>query len=165
VRPVDVEEIEQGPADAVSSANATRKLEAILADGDPGLPVLAVDTVVSLHGTLYGKPGSEEDARATLRALSGASHEVWSAMQLWRDGRTRGSAVQTHVTFRHLDEALLGWYLATGEWRDRAGGYAIQGRGAGLVQSVRGDYFNVVGLPVAGLLDLWPDLVGAGRPS
>ena len=65
----------------------------------------------------------------------------------------------TRVWFRELDEALLAWYLDTGEWRDRAGGYAIQGRGAALVERIEGDYLNVVGLPAATLLDLAPELL------
>jgi septum formation protein len=63
------------------------------------------------------------------------------------------------VTFRELSEELLDWYLATGEWRGRAGAYAIQGAGAALVKSVRGDYENVVGLPLSSLLDLYPELL------
>jgi septum formation protein len=65
----------------------------------------------------------------------------------------------TEVTFRALDERMLEWYLATGEWEERAGGYAIQGRGAALVRGIDGDYLNVVGLPVAALLDRWPGLL------
>ena len=66
----------------------------------------------------------------------------------------RTTVARTAVTFRELDDALMDWYVATGEWRGRAGGYAIQGRGAALVRGIRGDYLNVVGLPVATLLDL-----------
>ncbi len=66
------------------------------------------------------------------------------------------------MTFRPVGTALIGWYLATGEWRGRAGGYAIQGAGAALVERIEGDYENVVGLPLAALLDLWPDLLLEG---
>ena len=71
----------------------------------------------------------------------------------------RAATAITRVTFRPLDEATLDWYLASGEWRDRAGGYAIQGRGAALVDSIEGDYWNVVGLPVTTLLRLAPDIL------
>jgi septum formation protein len=76
------------------------------------------------------------------------------------DRRPRTAAATTTVTFRTLDEGLLEWYLDTGEWRERAGAYAIQGRGAALVAAIDGDYFNVVGLPVVTLLELVPELIG-----
>jgi septum formation protein len=76
------------------------------------------------------------------------------------DARPRIATATTAVTFRELDERLFEWYLETGEWRDRAGAYAIQGRGAALVKSIEGDYLNVVGLPVGLLLELEPGLVG-----
>ena len=70
----------------------------------------------------------------------------------------------TQVRFRPLSEREIAWYLATGEWRERAGGYAIQGRGAALVESIAGDYWNVVGLPLPALLRLVPDLLALARP-
>ena len=79
------------------------------------------------------------------------------------DGAERSDVAVTRVCFRAFDRATLDWYLATEEWRDRAGGYAIQGRGAALVESIEGDYWNVVGLPVSTLLRLVPDLLGSGR--
>jgi septum formation protein len=75
------------------------------------------------------------------------------------DARPRTATATTAVTFRALDEGLLEWYLETGEWRDRAGAYAIQGRGAALVKSIEGDYLNVVGLPIGLLLELEPGLL------
>ena len=72
----------------------------------------------------------------------------------------RSAAAQTGVQFRALDDGLIDWYLASGEWRERAGGYAIQGRGAALVAGIEGDFLNVVGLPVATLLELAPGLLG-----
>jgi septum formation protein len=74
-------------------------------------------------------------------------------------GDVQAATAVTEVTFRTIDDALLEWYVACGEWEGRAGGYAIQGRGAALVTGIRGDYFNVVGLPVAALFDLWPELL------
>ena len=160
MRPVDVEERAEGPADAVASWNANSKMAAALAAGHDGkTPILTVDTVVALDGTLYGKPASEEEARATLSTLAGRTHTVVSAITLWREDRVRGAAVVTDVEFRRLDEATVDWYLASGEWRDRAGGYAIQGRGSALVWAIRGDYLNVVGLPVVALLEIWPTLI------
>ena len=75
------------------------------------------------------------------------------------EGEERTAVARTAVTFRALDEALLDWYLATGEWRGRAGAYAIQGAGAALVRAVQGDYENVVGLPLATLVDIYPELL------
>jgi septum formation protein len=121
--------------------------------------VLGVDTLVALDGRIYGKPRDEEHAAQTLRALGGRTHEVVSGLAI---GDEVDAAV-TEVTFRPLTDNLIQWYVATGEWRDRAGGYAIQGRGAALVTAIHGDYLNVVGLPVAQLLARMPGLVGEAR--
>jgi septum formation protein len=141
----EVEELEDGDPREMVVENALRKARAV-----PGDLVLGVDTTVVLDGVSYGKPVSEEDARRTLEILSGRTHEVWSGVAV----NDRAAAACTRVTFRRLDERTLDWYLDSGEWRERAGGYAIQGRGAALVQAIEGDYFNVVGLPVPTLLDL-----------
>ena len=154
-----VEELETGPPHEVAIENAYRKASAVAA-GLGEAPVLGVDTVVALGARMYGKPGDADEARATLIALGGRRHAVISGLCLIQDGRTRTAAAHTWVRFRALDERLVDWYVASGEWRERAGGYAIQGRGAALVAAIEGDYFNVVGLPVATLLDLAPDLLG-----
>ena len=150
VRPAHVEELSDGDPEAVAVENARRKAAAI--DGD-GVPVLGVDTVVALDGHIYGKPPSADAARATLAALAGRTHTVVSGIAV--DSRT--AVARTDVTFRALDDAWLDWYVATGEWEGRAGGYAIQGRGAALVTRIEGDYLNVVGLPVPELIRLLGD--------
>jgi septum formation protein len=156
----EVDEVDEGPAHEVALENAYRKAAAVSGEGSGGL-VLGVDTVVSLGAHMYGKPGDPEEARATLGALSGRRHAVISGVCLiGYDGRARTAAAQTTVEFRSLDDRLIEWYVASGEWRERAGGYAIQGRGAALVAAIDGDYLNVVGLPVATLLELAPDLLG-----
>ena len=127
-----------------------------------GATVLAVDTLVALDGTIYGKPRDASHARATLAALSGRTHAVVSGLALRRDDDVRVVDATTRVTFRDVGE-ILQWYVATEEWRERAGGYAIQGRGAALVAGIDGDYLNVVGLPVAALLDLWPGVLELAR--
>jgi septum formation protein len=160
VRPVAVEERVKGDARAIAAANAMAKAEAAReADPTNDLPILGVDTVVALDGVLYGKPASEDQARNMLEALAGRTHEVVSGLAVLRDDSQRGVTVATEVSFRRRDDDLIDWYLETGEWRDRAGGYAIQGRGAALVDRIRGDYLNVVGLPVSALLELWPTLI------
>lgn len=156
----DVEELEEGVPEEIAVENARRKAAAVAA-GEPGALVLGADTVVCLEGRIYGKPEDSETARATMRALSGRRHTVVGGICLTEDGRARTAAARTEVEFRALGEKLIDWYLRSGEWRDRAGGYAIQGRGAALVKRIEGDYLNVVGLPVATLLELAPGLLGA----
>jgi septum formation protein len=154
----EVEELTDGP-DPVSVAveNARRKALAVSA---PGV-VLGVDTIVVLDGAVYGKPADADEARAMLARLAGREHEVLSGLCAVEAGEVRTSCARTRVRFRALDDELLDWYVATGEWRERAGGYAIQGRGAALVAAIEGDYANVVGLPVAALLELLPAILQA----
>jgi septum formation protein len=122
--------------------------------------VLAVDTIVTLDGELYGKPQSAAQARQTLAALSGRTHTVISGLVLLEAGsKPLVDSAATAVSFRELDQRLLDWYLATGEWQERSGGYAVQQAGGALVRHIEGDYTNVVGLPLALLLDLWPSLL------
>jgi len=149
----DVEELSEGDPRELVLENARRKAAAV-----PGDPVLGVDTAVVIDGRAHGKPADRAEAEAVLRRLAGRDHEVLSAIALTGD---RTAVAATRVWFRDLDEALLAWYLDTGEWRERAGGYAIQGRGAALVERIEGDYLNVVGLPAATLLDIAPELLGA----
>jgi septum formation protein len=157
----DVEELEAGHPHEVALENAYRKASAVASAGaGTGVPVLGVDTVVALGARLYGKPADLDQARATLTALAGRRHAVVSGICLIEDGQARTAAAQTTVEFRALSDGLLDWYLASDEWRDRAGGYAIQGRGAALVAAIEGDYLNVVGLPVPTLLELAPGLLG-----
>src|SRR5687767_4111905 len=154
VQPADVEELTEGDPREVVVENARRKVEAVSGD-----LVLGCDTEVFLDGRIYGKAGDEAHAERYLRELSGRTHEVHSGIALRdADGERTGHAV-THVTFRALGDREIAWYLETGEWRDRAGAYAIQGRGSALVERIEGDFWNVVGLPVPELLRLQPDLV------
>jgi septum formation protein len=153
-----VEELEQGDPDEVALDNARAKARSARSPGVREL-VIGCDTVVALDGTIYGKPADAGEAARTLAALSGRTHEVVSGLVLLAEDRERSAVVRTQVTFRELDEPLRDWYIASGEWRGRAGGYAIQGAGAALVRAVAGDYENVVGLPVSALLDLCPELL------
>jgi septum formation protein len=153
VRLVDVAELIAGDPIELARANALRKAQAGAAQR-PGRRVLGVDTVVALDGEIFGKPPSEEAATATLKRLSGRTHEVVSGLALIETTNPQVVHEVTKVTFRALDDGLIARYVETGEWSGRAGGYAIQGRGAGLVRRIMGDYLNVVGLPVAKLLDL-----------
>jgi septum formation protein len=157
VRVSDVAERDEGAPVEVAAENARRKALAVAGDGSGEL-VVGCDTLVATGDRIWGKPPDEAAARETLRHLSGRTHEVVSGLALTGDGELREATETTLVTFRELDEATIDWYLATREWEGRAGGYAIQGRGAVLVSRIEGDYLNVVGLPVAALLTLQPRL-------
>jgi septum formation protein len=129
---------------------------------EPDEVVLGVDTVVVLDGEILGKAAGEAQAREYLQRLAGRTHEVVSGLCLVAGERVACGHAVTAVTFRPLTPEALDRYLASGEWRQRAGAYAIQGLGSSLIQGVRGDYFNVVGLPVALLADMLERLgVGA----
>ena len=140
----EVEELSEGDPRELVVENARRKARAV--DGER---VLGADTAVVVDGRVFGKPAGEAQALEFLRALSGRRHEVHGGVCLRQAGEERTGHAVTRVAFRPLAPDDLDWYLASGEWRERAGGYAIQGRGAALVAEIQGDYWNVVGLPVA----------------
>jgi len=129
-------------------------------------PVLGVDTTVVLGGRIYSKPAHAGEAEQMLEELSGRTHAVVSGLALVTPAWEHVEAAATLVGVRTLTPRDLAWYVATGEWEGRAGGYAIQGRGAALVERVEGDYLNVVGLPAALLVRLlahhFPGLYGFG---
>jgi septum formation protein len=117
--------------------------------------VIAADTVVDCGGEIFGKPTDTDDARRMLRALSGRTHEVHTAVVVVAGtGEAFSDVVTSRVTFAPLSDHRLEWYLATGEPCDKAGAYAIQGAGGVLVESVQGSLSNVVGLPLAQTMDL-----------
>jgi septum formation protein len=161
VSPADVDELTEGEPRALATENALRKARAVAPEAGPERTVLGVDTDVVLDGRVFGKARDEAEAGAHLGLLSGRTHVVWSAVALLDQSGERIAATSTSVTFRALDEATVRWYVRSGEWRERAGSYAIQGRGAALVERIDGDYWNVVGLPVALLLDAAPWLLEA----
>jgi septum formation protein len=129
-------------------------------------PVLGVDTEVVLDGRVYGKPGDEAEAEAMLEELSGRTHEVVSGLCVLTPAWEELGHAVTRVSFRALTPRELGLYVVSEEWRERAGGYAIQGLGGALVERIDGDYLNVVGLPTALLVRLlaerFPGVYGFG---
>ena len=129
-------------------------------------PVLGVDTEVVVEGRVFGKPGNAFEAEAMLEALAGRTHEVVSGLCLLTPGWEEVKHEVTRVSFRELDARDLAAYIGTGEWEGRAGAYAVQGRGAALVERIEGDYLNVVGLPAALLVRLlaerFPGVYGFG---
>ncbi|MHB1537720.1 MAG: Maf family protein [Solirubrobacteraceae bacterium] len=158
VRPTGVPELEHGSPTDVALENALRKAcAAARAQADEA--VLGADTLVALDGEIHGKPADEDAARRTLQALGGRTHEVHTGIALLLEGRQLTAVASTVVSFRPLTEELLRWSLRSGQWREKSGAYAIQGFAAALVRRIEGDYENVVGLPVATLLDLWPGLL------
>jgi septum formation protein len=117
-------------------------------------PVLGVDTAVVVDGRSLGKPGDATEAEAMLELLAGRTHEVVSGLCLVTPGWEELHHEVTTVTVRPLTARDLAHYVSSGEWQDRAGGYAIQGLGASLVERIEGDYLNVVGLPTTLLIRL-----------
>lgn len=149
VAPQDVDETPwpQEPPIAYALRVATAKA-ASFGSGDPGDVVLAADTVVALDGACLGKATDDAEACAMLARLSGRGHAVHTAVVAQRGGRSFSDVVTTSVRFRALESAEIERYVATGEPRDKAGAYGIQGAGGALVDEVRGSYTNVVGLPL-----------------
>lgn len=169
-RPTDAQEIDSGDAFGVAAENARRKAQAGVDALDPAergrTVVLACDTIVALGGRIYGKPAGEAQALAHLADLAGRTHDVIGALALaWPDGELQERSEVTAVTFAALTDAEIAVYAATGEWRGRAGGYAVQGAGAAIVERIDGDYLNVVGLPVQGLRRLVHGLVPPFVPA
>lgn len=139
---------------AVSLAQA--KARQVAAGRKGPATVLGADTIVVLDGRVFGKPRDAAEAAAMLRALSGRTHEVITGLAVIgpAPGEEETAAVTTSVTFRTLDAGQIARYVESGEPLDKAGAYAIQGRAAALVTGLAGDYFNVVGLPVATVAEL-----------
>jgi nucleoside triphosphate pyrophosphatase len=155
----EVEEETDGEPRELVERNARRKAEAVAANATEAL-VIAGDTEVVIDGEVLGQPESEDEARAHLERLSGSEHHVLGGLALLEHGAEPRTGVDVStVAFKDLDPLILDAYLASGEWRGRAGSYAIQGLGSALVDVVRGDVSNVIGLPIGLLLRLAPELV------
>ncbi len=156
VRPSRREEPYDGtlePGAAVERIALMKGWDAARSSGDGDI-VIAADTLVFLDGRPLGKPADGENAKSMLRALSGREHQVITGVAVIAGGTPRVTHVTTRVRFRALSDDEIDWYAATGEPMDKAGAYGIQGLGGMLVEGIEGDYFNVVGLPVAALAGL-----------
>ena len=155
----------EADAQRLVRGHAQGKARSVAARAD-GRPVLGVDTTVVLDGRIYAKAADAADAEQTLAELSGKTHAVMSGLCLLTPDWEVVEAAATLVTFRVLTSREVQAYVASGEWEGRAGAYAIQGRGASLVERVDGDYHNVVGLPVSLLVrvlaERFPDAYGIG---
>jgi len=120
----------------------------------PAHPVLAADTLVTLDGQIFGKPEDAEQAAAMLRQLSGREHQVLSAVAMASDNLVEVRLSLSTVRFAELGEARIQRYLQTGEYRDKAGSYAIQGQAAAFIEHLSGSYSGVMGLPLAETVQL-----------
>lgn len=166
--PSDVQEETEGEPRQVVLANALAKGRAVAARRRKPTLVIAGDTEVVVDGRALGQPQLEGEARWCLEMLSGRSHKVLGALALLGPQSEKGQPIErtgvesSLVTFARLSDELIDAYLASGEWRGRAGGYAVQGLGSSLVAGIEGDVSNVIGLPVGLLLRLAPELVGPG---
>ncbi len=173
VVPSEYEEEEQGmelPAEQVERHSRGKAWSVLpwLKPLPAGRPVIGVDTMVVIQGRAAGKAASEEEAFSLIRQLSGRTHLVYSGLTvLWTDGaderpQEMTDHAVTEVRFTQIPEPEMRQYVATGEWRDKAGAYAIQGRAAAFVEEIRGDYTNIVGLPLPLLVGMlrrigcWP---------
>jgi septum formation protein len=142
---------------AEKSAAAQRKV-----DGTPeGVVILGADTVVVVDGDILGKPRNDDEAAAMLRLLSGQRHMVMTGLSLRQGAHELGRVEMTTVHFRALSADDVAWYVASGEGRDKAGAYAIQGLASRFIPRIEGSYSNVVGLPVAAVAELLTSLLAS----
>ena len=149
VQPADVDETALANEPPAAYVGRVARLKArTVAAGHPGRVVLAADTTVVVGGEMLAKPADDDDAKAMLARLSGRTHEVLTGIVVSRDGRESSDVVTSRVRFRELTASEIDWYVASGEPRDKAGAYGVQGLAARFVESVEGSYSNVVGLPV-----------------
>ena len=128
----------------------------------PTACVIGADTIVELDGKIIGKPRSREDAVATLTRMQGRTHVVYTGLAVLRPGFSDVRYVTTEVRFRPMTQREIQWYVSTGEPMDKAGSYGVQGLGSAFVDSIEGNYTNVVGLPAPVLYEM---LLRAGAVS
>lgn len=152
-----VANVDESPRPGESPATYVRRVAAdksAAVAARNGCVVIAADTAVVVDGDILGKPRDEDDAAAMLGRLSGRRHEVMTGVSLRCNAYEIGRVETTGVYFAPLSPADIAWYLASGEWRDKAGAYAIQGLASRFIPRIEGSYSNVVGLPVACVVEL-----------
>jgi septum formation protein len=147
---------------ALEKSAAAQKAHAAPGEAD-GLVVIGADTAVVVDGSILGKPEDPVAAREMLARLSGRAHEVLTGLSVRKGAREVGAVESTAVWFDPLTPGEIAWYVESGEGRDKAGGYAIQGLASRFIPRIEGSYANVVGLPVARLAHLLADLGGRRR--
>ncbi len=139
------------PAEQAAEVLAVRKAAAV-AKLHPDAVVIGADTTVLLDGAILGKPADTDDCKRMLHALSGRQHQVVTGVAVFWSGRSLSFSDLTQVRFYPLNDAEIDAYAASDEPYDKAGAYGIQGQGALLIEGIQGDYYNVMGLPVAKLV-------------
>lgn len=152
VAPADVDETPlslEAPEPYALRVASAKAQAAVSACTVPGAVILAADTVVAASGTILGKPTDGSDAERMLRLLSGATHDVHTAVVIRRGPAEQTELVTTRVTVARLSQSEIDWYVASGEPDGKAGAYAIQGLGARFIEWIDGSWSNVVGLPIA----------------
>ena len=158
VLPADIDEKMDPTLPPQQEVARVSRLKAEATPRDPGDVVIAADTIVVLDGQILGKPADRQEAAGMLRALSGRDHQVMTGLAVLRDDRALVCTEITDVHFRPLTDGEILRYVDTGEPMDKAGAYGIQGYAAPFVERIRGDYYNVMGLPVCRLWQMLQDL-------
>jgi septum formation protein len=166
VRPADVDETPRAGEPPAGYVARIARDKALAVSRHPGQWVLAADTTVTIDGVILGKAETGDEAAAMLRTLSGRTHQVITAFTLLGDSAEakfhHDGLVSSDVVMVPLDAAMIADYVATSEWRGKAGAYAIQGIAAAFVREVRGSVTNVIGLPLVEVLEA---LRAVGAPS
>ena len=159
IQPANIDEsVRPRETPARYAERLAREKASVVASRDPDRITIAADTTVVVNKKVLGKPENEEDARRMLSMLSGREHTVITAIAVARGRKLRSAVEEVRVRFRRLHDDEINAYIATGEPMDKAGAYRIQGYGATIVECIEGDYFSVMGLPLAKLVDLLRDL-------
>ena len=159
IQPANIDEsVRPRETPARYAERLAREKASVVASRDPDRITIAADTTVVVNKKVLGKPENEEDARRMLSMLSGREHTVITAIAVARGRKLRSAVEEVRVRFRRLRDDEIDAYIATGEPMDKAGAYGIQGYGATIVECIEGDYFSVMGLPLARLVDLLRDL-------
>ena len=159
IQPANIDEsVRPRETPARYAERLAREKASVVASRDPDRITIAADTTVVVNKKVLGKPEDEEDARRMLSMLSGREHTVITAIAVARGRKLRSAVEEVRVRFRRLHDDEINAYIATGEPMDKAGAYGIQGYGATIVECIEGDYFSVMGLPLAKLVDLLRDL-------
>ena len=159
VEPADIDESYRDGEEAAEHAERlAREKAATIFSKNPDAIVIAADTIVLIDGLVLGKPRDEADAERMLAMLAGQTHVVLTAVAVAHAERMRSGVESVRVTFRPLTRARIRAYIATREPMDKAGSYGIQGYGATLIERIDGDYFAVMGLALARMIDLLAEL-------
>ena len=153
VMPSDAQEIttKTAPNEVVMEL-ASIKAKDIYKKSEKQSMIVGADTVVAYQGQILGKPTDEADAKRMLKMLSGQTHEVYTGVCVIEDGKTKTFYEETKVTFYEISDEQIDYYIKTGEPMDKAGSYGIQGKAAVFIKGIEGDYYNVVGFPIARFL-------------